>query len=557
MASMLTVVSTIVIILIRITSSVKMQIILNKFNALRKETEKRNLTCKKEIIHFDGRDDEFLVAFPAEGIKVWMTYSYVTVWGAQINGTGPYEGQIFTLKLTFGDQFPFTPPDVSFLSDIKHPNVWKDKICMDTFHQEISNGGPWSWSPILSISKLLLMIQSILDSPTIDGAFDPSLASLYETNQSKYNSVVSLRKEEQIDSQIETKLHHFSSMKEAFFKDNSLTVQISIDKIECFELNCTRSKQALKEAQKYLPTFRHGKGFAVFTGPNSNEARKRLGNVVKTWVIRDAYKVYDEHVEAVHWELSCIPYHSVVSELFNNWNFDGCKCWLYNELRYNEMTQDISNSRVAYFTLSLSISNQTGFAGINWNQVTYDSLGWHGPKYQSPSAQTKTSFSDNFLILYHLTEERFAKQIILDHMRMKPSDREMLLLGPGIYFAPNVEACSRKAFYQEKGSQVIIQANVFVGNCQTIWWDRMKQSNVVFEKPLIREQSCYDSLYAPYGSNGPWLSNYVQSGGVLLFKKEDVEEYCIPDPEQVIITRMITVEKVKEFGTREMSVPWF
>ena len=56
-------------------------------------------------------------------------------WSATIEGidSTPWEGGLFQLKLEFTENYPNKPPNVKFISEMFHPNIYKDgRICLDS-----------------------------------------------------------------------------------------------------------------------------------------------------------------------------------------------------------------------------------------------------------------------------------------------------------------------------------------------------------------------------------------------------------------------------------------
>ncbi|OAF70670.1 hypothetical protein A3Q56_01596 [Intoshia linei] len=104
-------------------------------------------------------------------------------WSATIVGQegGIYEGGVFFLNINFPTDYPFKPPKIQFTTKVYHPNIDRNgSICLDILKT--------NWSPALTISKVLLSIQSLLHDPNPDDPLVPEIARLYKSNRSEYNS---------------------------------------------------------------------------------------------------------------------------------------------------------------------------------------------------------------------------------------------------------------------------------------------------------------------------------------------------------------------------------
>ena len=81
-------------------------------------------------------------------------------WDALIIGTNDteWEGGMFKLTMVFSDQYPNKPPEVKFISDIFHPNVYVNgNICLDILMA--------NWTPTYDVCSILISIQQLLAEP--------------------------------------------------------------------------------------------------------------------------------------------------------------------------------------------------------------------------------------------------------------------------------------------------------------------------------------------------------------------------------------------------------
>jgi ubiquitin-conjugating enzyme E2 D len=104
------------------------------------------------------------------------------VWEATILGPqdSVYQDGIFKLNIRFPDNYPFRPPTIDFCTQIFHPNIGESgSICLD-----ILSG---SWSPILTISKVLLSISSLLTDPNPADPLNGEAGNLYLDDRDEFD----------------------------------------------------------------------------------------------------------------------------------------------------------------------------------------------------------------------------------------------------------------------------------------------------------------------------------------------------------------------------------
>ncbi|GAA5857189.1 hypothetical protein JCM9279_001049 [Rhodotorula babjevae] len=113
---------------------------------------------------------------PAPGISAFPeSDSDLTYWVGRLEGPEdtPYAGQTFAISLRFPSSYPMKPPQVRFESTCFHPNVdLHGNICLDILKEK--------WSPALSVSTVLVSLQSLLGEPNNKSPLNVEAADLWD-----------------------------------------------------------------------------------------------------------------------------------------------------------------------------------------------------------------------------------------------------------------------------------------------------------------------------------------------------------------------------------------
>lgn len=87
----------------------------------------------------------------------------------------PYEGGFFLARLKFPHNYPNSPPEMIFETEMWHPNIYPDgRVCISILHSpgdDVFNpleSSAERWRPILGVEAILHSVSSMLNDPNLD-----------------------------------------------------------------------------------------------------------------------------------------------------------------------------------------------------------------------------------------------------------------------------------------------------------------------------------------------------------------------------------------------------
>ncbi|KAK6630839.1 hypothetical protein RUM44_003009 [Polyplax serrata] len=145
------------------------------------QTKVEEYSWRKNRLRYELRS---LQTDPLEGIQITPLDFACFHWQATITGPvgSPFEGGLFYLHIQVPHGYPLCPPVVRFLTKIFHPNVSRHgDVGIDSLQH--------NWSLALTISKVLISVQSLLTDPYCHVCMEPDIGSLYLSDRSTYENI--------------------------------------------------------------------------------------------------------------------------------------------------------------------------------------------------------------------------------------------------------------------------------------------------------------------------------------------------------------------------------
>jgi len=115
--------------------------------------------------------------------------------------TGPedsiYEGGFFKAVLSFPEDFPQSPPEMKFITEMWHPNIYVDgKVCISILHKPgVDELNPQEkaeerWRPVLGVEQILISVVSMLNDPNCDSPANIDAAVQLRKSPEQYKQKV-------------------------------------------------------------------------------------------------------------------------------------------------------------------------------------------------------------------------------------------------------------------------------------------------------------------------------------------------------------------------------
>lgn len=105
--------------------------------------------------------------------------SNISVWQVLIAPPAPYNDGRFWVSVKLPSEFPFSPPELSFITPIYHLNVSeKGEICQGFIDD--------CWKPGVTVGTVLGSLLNMLIEPKVERPLRVDLAQLFEKNRKSY-----------------------------------------------------------------------------------------------------------------------------------------------------------------------------------------------------------------------------------------------------------------------------------------------------------------------------------------------------------------------------------
>ncbi|WFD05805.1 E2 ubiquitin-conjugating enzyme [Malassezia vespertilionis] len=115
-------------------------------------------------------------------------------WEALLPGPDdtPFEGGVFSARLSFPPTYPLEPPTMRFEPPIFHPNALLIAVILHAAGDDpnMYETSAERWSPVQSIEKILLSVLSMLAEPNVESGANIDACKLLRDDHEKYDKTI-------------------------------------------------------------------------------------------------------------------------------------------------------------------------------------------------------------------------------------------------------------------------------------------------------------------------------------------------------------------------------
>jgi ubiquitin-protein ligase len=156
------------------------------------------MSAIKKIIHeykqyLNDPSSFYTIEQDPNNIYIWKIYLF-----------GPldtiFEGGIFECQLIFPKKYPNAPPEFKFITNLFHPNIYKDgKMCISILHNGNQINDDFTllyehiserWNPSHSVNSILMSILTIIDNPNFESSANIDATNLWQKNWDEYKKII-------------------------------------------------------------------------------------------------------------------------------------------------------------------------------------------------------------------------------------------------------------------------------------------------------------------------------------------------------------------------------
>lgn len=136
---------------------------------------------------------------PVEGFSAGLVDdSNIFEWQVAIIGPPDtlYEGGFFNAIMSFPKNYPNSPPQVRFTTEMWHPNVYPDgRVCISILHAPGDDPSGYElaserWSPVHTVETILLSIISMLSTPNDESPANIDAAKEWRNSRDEFKKKV-------------------------------------------------------------------------------------------------------------------------------------------------------------------------------------------------------------------------------------------------------------------------------------------------------------------------------------------------------------------------------